>query len=464
MAQVALLAGPLLAAAAGVACLQGGLSSGAAWTAAVTVLCALWWVTEPVPVPVTSLVPFVVLPTVGAIQAEAAAGAYGHPLILLLLGGFLMSSAMERSGAHRRLAVGLVRLLGRRGGARRLVLGVMVATAVCSMWISNTATTLMLLPVMLAVIEQDEAEGRAGLALPLLLGLAYGASIGGMGTPVGTPPNIVLMGIVDELQLPEIGFARWMGLGVPVVALLLPLTWFWITRHLADRPAPQLPPVGQWTPAERRVLAVFAVAAALWITRKAPGGGWSGLLDLPEASDAAVALGAAVTLFLVPDGRGGRTLDWPTARRIPWGLLLLFSGGICIARAFSTTGLAEALGTWLAHDAGLAALPPVLTALGICLSVTFLTEVTSNTATTTLLLPVLAAAAASAGVDPLAWMVPATFSASCAFMLPVATAPNAVVYGSERVTIAQMAKEGLILNLVGAAVITGLCTLLLGAL
>lgn len=463
VSRVALVAGPLLAAVAGVACLQVGLSSGAAWTAAVTVLCALWWVTEPVPVPVTSLVPFVILPTVGALEAEAAAGAYGHPLILLLLGGFLMSTAMERSGAHRRLAVGLVRLLGRGGGARRLVLGVMVATAVCSMWISNTATTLMLLPVMLAVIEQDEAEGRRGLATPLLLGLAYGASIGGMGTPVGTPPNIVLMGIVDELGLPELGFATWMGLGIPVVAVLLPVAWAWLTRHLADRPAPHLSPVGPWTPAERRVLAVFGVAALLWISRKAPGGGWSGWLDLPGASDAAVALGAAVALFLLPDGRGGRTLDWPTARRIPWGLLLLFSGGICIARAFSTTGLAEALGSWLAHDAGLATLPPVATALGICLSVTFLTEVTSNTATTTLLLPVLAAAATAASVDPLAWMVPATFSASCAFMLPVATAPNAVVYGSERVTIAEMAREGLFLNVIGALVITGLCTALLGS-
>lgn len=458
--RAALVAGPLLAAAAGGACLAQGLSPGAAWTAAVTALCALWWVTEPVPVPVTSLVPFVVLPAVGALSADQAAGAYGHPLILLLMGGFLMSVAMETSGAHRRVAVGLVRLFGQGRSARRLVLGFMVATAACSMWISNTATTLMLLPVAMAVVQQDEAEGRRGLALPLVLGLAYGASIGGMGTPVGTPPNVVLMGIVDELGLPPIGFARWMGIGLPVVALMLPLAWLWLVRSLGDRPAPTLAASGPWTAHQRRVLGIFALAALLWVFRKAPGGGWTGLVGLPQASDATVALGAALALFLVPDGAGGRTLQWEQARRIPWGLLLLFSGGICIARAFSSTGLADALGHWLAHDAGLARLPPLVTAGVICLGVTFLTEVTSNTATTTLLLPVLAAAALAAGVDPAGWMVPATLSASCAFMLPVATAPNAVIYGSGRVEVAEMAREGLVLNLVGALVITGAAALL----
>lgn len=459
---IGLSLGIVLGLAAGLTALSAGLSTPAAWTAAVTAICAVWWVTEPVPVPVTSLLPFVVLPAVGALSAESAAGAYGHPLILLLMGGFMMSAAMERSGAHRRIALGVVRMLGAQGTNRTVVLGFMLATALCSMWISNTATTLMLLPVAIAVIEQDEADGRQGLAVPLLLGLAYSASIGGMGTPIGTPPNVVLMGVFAEITGREIGFAHWMSIGVPAVALLLPITWFWLVRHLPAAPAPQMPHPGPWKTVEKRVLVVFGIAAVLWVFRKAPWGGWTTAMGLPDASDATVALAAAMALFFVPDGRGGHALDWPTARQIPWGLLLLFSGGIAIARAFSSTGLAAALGDWLAHDAGLASLPFALTVLLICLLVTFLTEVTSNTATATLLLPILAAAAIASDVAPLLWMVPATLSASCAFMLPVATAPNAVVYGSGRVSVAQMAREGMTLNVVGAIVLTGVCIALAG--
>ena len=462
--------GLLLGALVGLAVLSAGLSPDAAWTAGVTTLCAIWWVTEPVPVPVTSLVPFVVFPLTGVLSHSQAAEAYGHHLILLLLGGFLLSAGMERSGAHRRIALGLVAAVG--GGGRRLVLGVMLACAACSMWISNTATTLMLLPVVLAMIDSSD-DPR--LARPLLLGLAYSASIGGMGTPVGTPPNVVFMGVYQEVvDGPAISFAGWMAIGVPVVVVLLPLAWLWLTRALGpDARAPTLPRPGPITSRERRVLLLFALTAAAWVFRSQPFGGWAGLTGLPGAKDSTVALAAAVALFLIPSGDAGATseagsadddrlLAWSDARRLPWGLLLLFGGGIAIAKAFGTSGLADRLGHLLAHDLGLAAWPVLLTALALALAVTFLTELTSNTATTTLLMPVLAAAGLAAGIDPVAWMVPAALSASCAFMLPVATAPNAVVYGTDRIDVRTMAREGLVLNLICAGVIAGLCTLLVG--
>jgi len=472
-------------------CLQAELTPGASWTAAVTALCAVWWVTEPIPIPVTSLLPFVIFPLVGVLDHKAVATAYGHTLILLLLGGFIMSEAMARSGAHKRLAVGMVRLAGGRGGAtpKRLILGFMLACALTSMWISNTATTLMLLPVAIAVIQQDEANGGGQLALPLLLGLAWSASIGGMGTPVGTPPNVILMGVYREVVGQDIGFAQWMAMGLPVVLVLVPLAWLWVTRGVGRGTPLTVPEVGPWSTGERRVLVVFGLTAFLWVTRTAPFGGWSTLLssegaitafisgngdgmhpgllsggwiDASGAGDSTIALGAVVALFLVPDGKGSQLLDWQTARRIPWGLLLLFGGGIAIAKAFGSTGLSASLGAWLADDVGIATWPLLLMLLGVCLVVTFLTEVTSNTATTTLLMPVLAAAALAAELEPMQLMVPAALSASCAFMLPVATAPNAIVYGTDRVPVHRMAREGLALNLGGAVVIAVLCAVMLG--
>ena len=447
----------------GMATLQAGLSTAAAWTAAVTVLCAVWWVTEPVPVPVTSLVPFVVFPLTGVLSHTQAAEAYGHHLILLLLGGFILSAGMERSGAHRRIAVGMVRLVG--GGGKRLVLGVMLACALCSMWISNTATTLMLLPVVLAMMA---GSPDPKLKMPLLLGLAYSASIGGMGTPVGTPPNVVFMGVYQEATGgPGVSFLEWMTIGLPVVVVLLPLTWLWLTRNIgASAAPPELPRPGPMTPRERRVLLLFACTAAAWVFRTQPFGGWSELTGFTTAKDSTIALAAAIALFLVPSAESEsgqqRLLSWNDARALPWGLLLLFGGGIAIAKAFGTSGLAERLGQLIANDLGLATWPMLLTSLVIALSVTFLTEVTSNTATTTLLMPVLAAAGLAAGIDPIAWMVPAALSASCAFMLPVATAPNAVVYGTEQIDVRTMSREGLVLNLIGAVVIAGITTVLVG--
>jgi len=420
----------------------------------VTGLCAVWWISEPIPIPATSLVPFALFPLTGVLDHKKVATAYGDTLILLLMGGFILSKAMEKSGAHRRLALGMVRLVGGKN-RRRLVLGFMLATGAVSMWISNSATTLMMLPVAMAVLEQDES---GELAAPLLLGIAYSASIGGMGTPVGTPPNVIFMGAYHTATGREVTFLEWMKIGVPVAAVMIPVAWWAITRRLGRREPLSVPHPGPWRPAERRVLVVFAITALCWITRSEPFGGWSGLLGIKGASDSTVALLASVSLFLIPDGEGQPMLDWPTAARIPWGLLLLFGGGIALAKAFEQSGLSLALGHALGR---LSALPPLLTMLLICLVVTFLTEVTSNTATATLLMPVLAAAAKGAGIEPSRLMVPAAISASCAFMLPVATAPNAIVFGTDLVSSRRMAREGFVLNLMGAPVIALLCNWLL---
>ncbi|EAW32928.1 probable transporter [marine gamma proteobacterium HTCC2143] len=448
-----LLAGPIAGLLVYYFLLQAGLESDAAITAGITLLCVLWWVFEPVPIPVTSLIPLAMLQIFGVLSKNEVAEAYGSPLILLLLGGFIISKAMERSGAHRRIALGMINLFG-GNSSRQLVFGFMATSAVLSMWISNTATTLMLLPVALAVLEK--AEDRR-LAAPLMLGIAYAASIGGIGTPIGTPPNLVFMQVYEEQAGKSVGFTEWMTWGVPVVLLMVPVTGLWLTRSLTYRGGFHLPEVGKWRVDERRVLMIFALTALAWITRKEPFGGWTELLGV-NANDASVALTAVILMFVVPNGRGEKLLDWPTAASIPWGVLLLFGGGICLAKGFVASGLSTMVGDALAV---LANLPLILMMLALCLGVTFLTEATSNTASTVLLMPVLAAAALAAAVDPRLLMVPAAISASCAFMLPVATAPNSIIYGSGCVTTQQMAREGFVLNILGALVISGVCYLLL---
>ncbi|MDE0488420.1 MAG: SLC13 family permease, partial [Gammaproteobacteria bacterium] len=332
MKKIMLFAGPLAALTAGLLMRDAGPA--VAWTVAVTTLCAAWWITEAVPIPVTALIPIALLPLVGAIPPSQAAHAVGDPLIMLLMGGFMLSTAMEKSGAHRRIALGMINLFGASDG-RRLVFGFMAAAAVLSMWISNTATTLMLLPIALAVIQGCDDKR---LALPLLLGMCYAASIGGTGTPVGTPPNLIFMRVYEETTGNQLGFTQWMSWALPVVLVMLPIAGFWLTRGLKLRAPVQLPAVGTWRTEEVRTLVVFAITALLWVTRREPFGGWSGLLGLDQAHDGSVALLAVVAMFVIPNGAGGRLLDWKTAAGIPWGVLLLFAGGICLAGAFASTG------------------------------------------------------------------------------------------------------------------------------
>ncbi len=451
MKSFSLWVGPILAALLGWWVVGQGLGGAAAWTAGVTFLTALWWVFEPIPIPATSLIPLAMLPLVGVLTAEEVGAAYGNEMILLLMGGFMLSKAMERSGTHRRIALGMVRILGGESG-RRLVLGFLVASATLSMWISNSATALMLLPIVLAVVEK---VSDTRLTLALLLAIAYGASIGGIGTPIGTPPNLIFMQNYETFARKELSFLEWMSWSLPIVAVMLPLAWLWLARGIRLGEKIELPEVGAWRAEERRTLAVFAMTALLWITRIEPWGGWQGLFNLPGANEASVALLAVVSMFLIPNGKGERLLDWHTAVRIPWGVLLLFSSGIVIADAFIKSGLSETIGQGLANLTTL----PTLVMIGLlCLVVTFLTEVTSNTAIAVLMMPILAATAEAADMDYRLLMVPAAITASFAFMLPVATAPNAVAFSSDRITVKQMAREGFVLNLIGITVVSLYCT------
>jgi sodium-dependent dicarboxylate transporter 2/3/5 len=450
-----LIGGPVIALAVGIGLHLNGMSYEVSWTAAVTILTAAWWIFEPIPIPATSLIPLAVLPMVGVLDYKQVSAAYGDKLILLLLGGFILSTAMERSGAHRRIALTMVRALG-GGGGRRLVLGFMLASAALSMWISNTATTLMLLPIVLAVLEK---VNDTKLKISLLLGIAYAASIGGIGTPIGTPPNLVFMDQYFLLTGEEPTFLQWMIWTAPIIVVMLPIAWLWLTRGVKNTGEIKIPAVGNWRTEEVRTLLVFGATALLWITRKEPFGGWSTWTGLKSAHDSSVALLAVLAMFLIPNGKGEKLLDWPTAVKIPWGILLLFGAGITIARAFTSSGLSESLGNIL----GEASVLHVILVIGlICLAVTFLTEVTSNTATTNVLLPILAAMAVAGAIDPKLIMVPATISASFAFMLPVATPPNAVVFGSGELNVRTMAREGLALNLIGVVVVTGICYLMFG--
>lgn len=473
-----LWAGPIAAAALGVFANRHGLPVEASWTAAIAVLCAVWWVAQPIPIPVTSLLPIALFPMLGIVSAKEVGAAYGNPMVLLFLGGFILSTALEHSGGHRRLAIGMIRLcaLGPKAFAhkpvegeaapkvsgRRMVLGFMLASGGVSMWVSNSATALMLLPIAIAALE-GVRDSR--LRTALLLSIAYGASIGGVATPIGSPPNLLCIQEYATVTGEEPTFTKWMSFGLPVALVMLPIAAFWLSRGLGGPAETDLPHPGPWRTAEWRTLLVFGVTALLWVTRKEPFGGWSGALGLDGANDACVGLLAVVALFLIPsgeppeeDGPTPKLLDWQTASKIPWGMLLLFSGGMVLASAFTESGLSEALGDSL-HQ--MAELPTPLLVGGICLAVTFLTEVTSNTATTAMLMPLLAAMSEATGIEASLLMFPAAISASFAFMLPVATPPNAAVYGAG-VEARAMAREGLALNLVGVVVITGMTLLLLG--
>lgn len=449
------LAGPVLAVLTGLLVAQSGQPQNSAIAAAITAWCVLWWLTEAVPIPVTSLLPIAAFPLFNVLSPQQVAQAYGSPLVLLMLGGCLLSVAMTSTGAHRRVALLMVKMVGAEH-PRHLVWGFMLAAAFLSMWISNTAAALVLLPIAVAAVQDS---GDEGLATALFLGIAYACSIGGMATPIGTPPNLVFMQVYQQQTGTEVGFLQWMMWAMPAVIVLLPLAAWMLTRHLKgtiDAPDIQL---GPWLSEERRVLWVFGFTALAWMTRTDPWGGWKSWFDLPWANDASVALIAVVLLFALPKAKGEseRLLSWQATRDVPWGVMLLFAGGLSIATAFKETGLSQLVAEQLASAT---ALPPLLMVLLVCLLVTFLTEVTSNTASASLLLPILAAAAVVADIAPLALMLPAVLSASCAFMLPIATPPNAVVFSSGYISAADMAKVGWRLNVLGAIVITAVMTII----
>jgi len=345
----ALFAGPAIAVFGTLILVNSGWPVERALTLGITLLTAIWWIFEPIPIPVTSLIPLALFPTLGILTSNHIGQSYGSPLVLLLLGGFILSTALAKNNAHSRIAIMMIRLFG-RNSKRGLVFGFMAASALLSMWISNTATALMLLPVALAIL--DSSRDRK-LTVPLLLGIAYAASVGGIGTPIGTPPNLIFMKVYGDSvgQVPS--FTDWMKWGIPIVVIFVPIIALWLTRNLKGKGDYQLPDNGNWSSAERRVLMVFLLTALAWITRKEPFGGWSQLLDLPGASDGSVALLSVIVLFLISDGKGGKLLDWQTANTIPWGVLLLFAGGVAIAKAFVVTGLSQNIGDALSTFASL---------------------------------------------------------------------------------------------------------------
>jgi solute carrier family 13 (sodium-dependent dicarboxylate transporter), member 2/3/5 len=441
---------------------------------AVTAWVAAWWVTEAIPIPATSLLPIVLFPLTGALPVADTTPSYGDPLIFLFMGGFFLAMAMQRWGLHRRIALRTIKLVGTTPS--RLILGFMLATAFLSMWVSNSATVMMMVPIALAVIYKtadliddaaldiDTTEGNFTFGIALMLCIAYGASVGGVATLIGTPPNILFAGQAGELFGESVSFGQWMFYGLPISIIGLVAVYVWVTRVALSPEFDQLPgggetideelrKLGTMTTQERLVLVVFVGMAVAWIG--------ASLVDqfeiapVPEDADTIVAIGGALVLFTLPTKApdGGHTflLDWSNAVNIPWGVILLFGGGLAIAAGFDQTGLAEWLGEQLEL---LANVPMAIIILAVVAMAIFLTEVTSNTGMTAMLMPILAAVAIGIGVHPFGLMIAGATAASFAFMLPVATPPNAIVFGSGYITLPQMARVGIGLNIIGVILIT----------
>jgi len=448
------------------------LTPAARSTVTVAVLTAWCWLLEALPLPIASLLPALLLPALGVAPAREVAPWYFQDILLLFLGGFILALALERYGLERRFARRALLFFGTR--PRRVVLGFMAVSALLSMFISNTSTALLMLPVALALLHSCSEDEASSLQTPLLLGIAYACSIGGMATPIGTAPNSVLLGMMTESfpEAPEIGFGTWFLGALPLVLTFLVVAWLLLVRVLSRLPTAPLQGLGSFldasgedgprSPVQSRVLGVFLLVAGLWMTRQGfdfgsfriPG--WRDLLPAAvqgTLADSTVALFGVVLLFLLPgEGRRGTLLDWEDCRDLPWGVLLLLGGGFALARAFTYSGLSTAIGDSLASS--LHVLPLWGTVLLLCLTVTFLTEITSNTATINILLPLLFSAAVAGGIHPMALGMPLAFSVSCAFMLPVATPPNAILFSSGRLRIGTMARHGILLNLCTAVLVT----------
>ena len=433
-----------------------GLQPAACWTAAITTWCAVWWVLEPLPIEATAIIPFALFPMVGVITAKQAAASYGKEVVLLFIGAFMFAQALQKSGTHRRLAIGMVKAVGGVGG-RRLVLGFILASAVLSMWISNTATTIMLIPVIIAILEDLDEHERKLLAVPLLMGLVIGVNIGGVGTPVGTPPNLICVATFEEITGRVITFPEWMKIGVPVVVIMIPVTWLWLSRGLGKAKPVKLPDLGPWRPEEKRTLTIFILTALAWFFRTYPCGGWKGLLGV-SAGVSTVPMVAVLFMLVFPNGQGSTLLDWKTAKNIPWGLLVVVGGSLTIGAAFNESGLSKDIGDAMA---GVSTMSKLVMILGISVSAGFATNMMNHTAMASLLMPILAASASAAGFNPILLMMPAAMSISLAFMMPIATMSNMIIYDTGYVRVKTMVKEGFVPNLIGVIVVGVLCYLLL---
>ncbi|GAB49622.1 SLC13 family permease [Mobilicoccus pelagius] len=496
------LAAGLLAAALVYVLMPGDVPADARLTAATAVLMGLWWMTEAVPIPATALLPLVVFPLFASdVSVNDVGASYGNNIIFLFMGGFFLALAMQRWNLHRRIALVTVRLMGTSSSL--VIAGFMIATGFLSMWVSNTATAVMMLPIGVSVLmlvagldadaadpdhEADAASApdadadpatdagadpatdaaveeatRTNFGTALMLGIAYSASLGSLGTLIGTPPNTLLAGFMDQTYGVRIDFFRWMMVGVPLAVVFLVVCWFLLT-HVLFRPETariaggrelfdtELEKLGPTSSGERRVLAIFVLAATAWVALPLVSEFVLGLKS-SLVSDAGIAIIVGLLLFLLPSGsaRGVRLLDWDTAVSLPWGVLLLFGGGLALSEQFTSSGLTKWIG---GQVSALGALPVVALMAIIAAGVLFLTELTSNTATAATFLPVAGGVATGLGIDPMLLAVPVALSATCAFMLPVATPPNAIAYGSGYVSVGQMVKGGLLLNLIGIVLVT----------
>jgi sodium-dependent dicarboxylate transporter 2/3/5 len=444
------------------------------YTLAVAMLMAVWWITELIPLAATALLPVALFPLMGIMDGKAVAATYFNHVIFLFIGGFLIALAMERWNLHKRIALRILMVTGSRPGS--ILLGFMIATAFLSMWISNTATAMMMIPILIAVIskleENTSKEAISKYSIGLLLGVAYSASIGGVATLVGTPPNLSFARIFQIMfpHAPEISFTQWFLFAFPFSLTFFLVVWAFLMFKfapakndwkLSDRNLfqQQYSLLGPMRFEEKTVLTVFLALAVLWLSRAdlifgdfvVPG--WSRLFGMPDyINDGTVAIAVSSLLFLIPSRsvKASRIMTWDTASRIPWHIVLLFGGGFALATGFKESGLS----LWFGHNLSwMKGMHPIFIILVVSLLMTFLTELTSNTATTEMLLPILAGLSLSIDINPLFLMIPATISASMAFMLPVATPPNAIIFGTDRIRIADMAKTGFLLNLIGAVLI-----------
>jgi len=460
-------AGPVAAAVIWLAPAPAGMPAAAQMVAGLAAWMAVWWLTAVIPLAATALLPLVVLPLAGS-AIDDVARRYADPIIFLFMGGFFLAAASERWNLHRRLAIGVLSVVGT--DASRVVLAVMVATAFVSMWISNTATAAMMLPIVVALLDlsrRASPERARSFGTAVTLGMAYAASIGGIATLIGTPPTAIFAAAARQVTGRAVGFAEWMMLGLPLAVAMLAVCWVVLVRivqrvsgpleGIGDLIAGERAALGAWTAGQRVTVAVLVATALAWVLRepKVIGGiTVPGLTTLaPGLSDAGIAILASLVLFVTPVGDGGRTrvLDWERARRIPWDVLLLFGGGLALAAAFEGSGLAA----WLAGRlGGLAGAPTVVVVAAVTLFFVLLTELTSNTATAAMGMPLAASLAPALGVEPVALMAAAALGSALGFMLPVGTPPNALAYGTGAVSVREMARAGIWLDLVGAALIT----------
>ncbi|MCG8326883.1 MAG: SLC13 family permease [Chitinophagales bacterium] len=448
-----------------------GLSTQANAVLACTIWIAIWWIFEVTNISVTALLPIIIFPLSGALNLKATTASYGHKYIFLYMGGFILAIAIEKWNLHKRIALSIIDILG--AGISRIILGFMAATAFMSMWISNTATSVMMLPIGMAIIHQlkdhpdTEEDENALFGKSLMLAIAYSASIGGMATLIGTPPNLVLAGVVQELYGIEISFAQWFKFGLPISLTLLAICWLYLTRIAFKFRMEEFPggsaeikrlikDLGKWSYEEKVILIIFITAASLWIFR-------SYLQNfIPQLDDTIIAIMAGFALFLLPSSKKGQPiLSWHEAVKMPWGIMILFGGGMALAIAFQESGLASWIGTQFSLLNGLSIIVLIFILIA---AVNFLTEITSNMATTAMLLPILAPVALSLNIHPYMLLVSATIAASCAFMLPVATPPNAIVFGSGYLKISDMIKTGIWMNLVSILLLSLFVYFMLSAL